>query len=291
MRVSSSVIASTLSLSHSPSPSLSVRFNVHSQSHSHFPFVQSSGCPPSPPLPLSLSGIPLLPLRVTLEGSSTSASASASASALPLLLFSALLAWPAFPLTLLHPLPSPSPSLSAFLLLFLLLSYLALALASASHLVIICIEKCQSQRAAQPPHDNRSDFPPTPSCIPSSTRLCSALLCCCPSVLFASVCCTSVYQQSRFDVALRAAFPSSSLPFFLALFLQFLTAQLVRERERETEREEGSEAVGHAGAAAAYRGCQARRADQRRLMDRQTVQHTNSPSFTPPPPWHIKHIF
>lgn len=83
-----------------------------------------------------------------------------------------------------------------------------------------------------------TSLPPPLLCTPSSTRPCSALLCCCPSVLFASVCCTSVYQQSRFDVALRAPFPSASLSFSLALFLQFLTAQLVRERERGREGKE-----------------------------------------------------
>lgn len=151
--VKSSYRLNPLTLPLSVSVSMSIRNRIH------ISLLSSQVVAPSSPLPLSLSGIPLLPLRVTLEGSSTSASASASASALPLPLFSALLAWPAFPLTLTLSLPFTSPSLSASLLLFLLLSSLALALASASHLVIICIEKCQSQRAAQPPHDNRSDFP------------------------------------------------------------------------------------------------------------------------------------
>lgn len=101
----------------------------------------------SPSLPLCLSGIPLLPLASYPRGQLDLSVAFA--------LFSVLL-------PSLFPLPPPSPSL----LLFLLLSSLALALAlaSASHLVIICIEKCQSQRAAQPPHDNRSDssLPPPP---------------------------------------------------------------------------------------------------------------------------------
>lgn len=112
----------------------------------------------------------------------------------------------------------------------------------------------------------------------------SALLCCAAvRVSFLPLFAALQFINSH---ALMSHCAPPSLPFFLALFLQFLTAQLVRQRERETEREreEGSEAVGHAGAAAAYRGCQARRADQRRLMDRQTVQHTHSPSFTPPLP-------
>lgn len=286
-----------LSLSLSHSPSLSVRFNVHSQSHSHFPFVQSSGCPlfPSPSFPLwhsfaSSASYPRGQLDLSFGFSFSFCVAfafvlcPAGLACLPSHSFSSFSS--SFCLSL-------SLSLSASLLLFLLLSSLALALASASHLVIICIEKCQSQRAAQPPHDNRSDCPPSPSCTPSSTRLCSALLCCCPSVLFASVCCTSVYQQSRFDVALRSSFSPFLSRSFFAVFNSAI-GQTKRERDGEGEGGRGSEAVGHAGAAAAYRGCQARRADQRRLMDRQTVQHTHSPSFTPPlplPPWHIKHIF
>lgn len=109
----------------------------------------------SPSLPLCLSGIPLLPLASYPRGQLDLSFSFGFSVAFAL--FSVLL--PSF-----FPLPPPSPSPS--LLLFLLLSSLALALAlaSASHLVIICIEKCQSQRAAQPPHDNRSDssLPPPP---------------------------------------------------------------------------------------------------------------------------------